>query len=29
MAMPEVDRRYTVAEVLQFPADRKRYELIR
>jgi Uma2 family endonuclease len=29
MAMPEVERRYTVAEVLQFPGDGKRYELIR
>jgi Uma2 family endonuclease len=29
MAMPEVARRYTVAEVLAFPEDGKRYELIR
>jgi Uma2 family endonuclease len=29
MAMPEVARRYTVAEVLQFPEDGQRYELIR
>lgn len=29
MAMPEVKRRYTVAEVLDFPEDGNRYELIR
>jgi len=29
MAMPQVERRYTVAEVLQFPEDGNRYELIR
>lgn len=28
MAMPDVQRRYTVAEVLAFPEDGKRYELI-
>jgi Uma2 family endonuclease len=29
MAMPQVQRRYTVAEVVQFPDDGNRYELIR
>lgn len=29
MAMPDLDRRYTVAEVLEFPEDGNRYEIVR